>query len=135
MDGPSSLRALRGRVVVLHFWTYSCASCLRVLSELRRLERRFPDEVVVVGVHSPKYPREADHEAVVSAVARHGIAHPVLDDPDLTTWSRYAVRAWPTLVLIDPEGYVVTSVSGEGHGRSSSGPWPGWWSGTSPRAR
>ncbi|MDQ3575852.1 MAG: alkyl hydroperoxide reductase, partial [Actinomycetota bacterium] len=75
------------------------------------------EELVVVGVHSPKFPREADHEAVVRAVARHRIAHPVLDDPELTTSSRYGVRAWPSLVLVDPRGYVAAAVAGDGHGR------------------
>ena len=117
MDRPLSLANLRGRIVLLHFWTFSCVNCLRSLHELRRLERRFGDELVVVGVHSPKFPREAEHEAVVRAVARHRVAHPVLDDPDLSTWSRYGVRSWPSLVLIDPSGYVVGAVSGEGHGR------------------
>jgi hypothetical protein len=69
---------------------------------------------VVVGVHSPKFAHEADHAAVVAAVERYGVHHPVLDDPELRTWRQYAVRAWPTLVLIDPEGYVVAHVSGEG---------------------
>ena len=114
---PLSRQALRGKVVLLHFWTYSCVNCLRVLEELRRLERRFPDELVVVGVHSARFPREKDHQAVVRAVGRHRIAHPVLDDPALTTGDKYGVRAWPTLVLIDPKGYVVDTLSGEGHGR------------------
>lgn len=118
LEEPLSLKELRGKVVLLHFWTYSCVNCLRVLGELRRLEQRFPDELVVVGVHSPRLPRERDHDAVVAAVGRHRITHPVLDDPELVTWDRYAVRAWPTLVLIDPRGYVVGTVSGEGHGRA-----------------
>jgi thiol-disulfide isomerase/thioredoxin len=118
VDQPLSLAALRGRVVLLHFWAFSCVNCLRVLAELRRLELRFPDELVVVGVHSPRLPREADHEAVLNAVARHHVLHPVLDDPDLATWSQYGIRAWPSLVLIDPEGYVAAEASGEGHGRA-----------------
>ncbi len=113
-DHPLSLEGLRGKVVLLDFWTYCCVNCVRVLAELRPLEELFADELVVVGVHSPKFPREADHEAVVQAVARHRVAHPVLDDPDLATWQQYGVRAWPTVVLIDPAGYVVGSVSGEG---------------------
>ncbi len=112
-----SLAALRGRIVLLHFWTFSCVNCLRVLDEIRRLEQRFGDDLVVVGVHSPKYPREADHDAVSHAVARHRVAHPVLDDPGRETWARYAVRAWPSLVLVDRRGYVVASMSGEGHGQ------------------
>ncbi len=113
-DHPLSLKALRGKVVLLHFWTFSCINCLRVLAELRPLEERFADELVIVGVHSPKFPREADHDAVVQAVARHRVTHPVLDDPDMVTWQQYGVRGGATLVLVDPKGYVVGSVSGEG---------------------
>ncbi|HSH61671.1 MAG TPA: thioredoxin-like domain-containing protein [Acidimicrobiales bacterium] len=114
---PLSLKALQGKVVLLHFWTYSCVNCLGVIEELRRIERRFSEELVVVGVHSPRFPHEGKHQSVEQAVGRHRIAHPVLDDPSLTTWKRYGIRAWPTLVLIDPKGYVVGALSGEGHGR------------------
>ena len=112
---PLSLAALRGRIVLLDFWTFCCANCLHVLDELRALEAEFHDVLVVVGVHSPKFVHEADHDAVVAAVERYDVRHPVLDDPDLAMWRQYAVRAWPTLVLIDPEGYVVAQASGEGH--------------------
>jgi DNA-binding beta-propeller fold protein YncE len=112
---PLTLAELRGRVVLVHFWTLACINCLRVTEELRGLQRRFPDELVVVGVHSPKFPHEHDHEAVRAAVARHRMEHPVLDDPDLVTWDEYAVRAWPTLVLVDAEGREAGRVSGEGH--------------------
>ena len=115
VDRPLSLSALRGRIVLLHFWAFSCVNCLRVLDEIRRLEQRFGEDLVVVGVHSPKFPREADHGAVRQAVARHRVAHPVLDDPGRETWARYGVRAWPSLVLIDRRGYVVASMSGQGH--------------------
>jgi thiol-disulfide isomerase/thioredoxin len=106
---------LRGRFVLLDFWTFCCVNCLHVLEELRPLEQRFADVLTVVGVHSPKFAHEASHDAVVAAVERYAVHHPVLDDPDLTTWKQYAVRAWPTLVLVDPEGYVVHVSSGEGH--------------------
>lgn len=109
------LADLRGRIVVLDFWTFCCVNCLHVLEELRPLEERFADVLTVIGVHSPKFVHEAEHGAVVAAVERYGVHHPVLDDPDLTTWKQYAVRAWPTLVLVDPEGYVVHVSSGEGH--------------------
>ncbi len=111
--GPAQLR---GRIVLLDFWTAGCVNCLRVLDELAVLERRHGDALVVLGVHSPKFPHEAAPEAVEAAVRRHGVAHPVLDDADLVTWDAYAVRAWPTSVLVDPRGYVVAQVTGEGHG-------------------
>ncbi|GAA1506084.1 redoxin domain-containing protein [Streptomyces albidochromogenes] len=110
-----SLADLRGRVVVLDFWTFCCVNCLHVLDELRELEEKHRDTVVIIGVHSPKFVHEAEHQAVVDAVERYGVRHPVLDDPELATWKQYAVRAWPTLVVIDPEGYVVAQHAGEGH--------------------
>ena len=86
--GPLTLAALRGRVVLLDFFTQACINCIHVLEELRELERQFGDDLLVIGVHSPKFPHEHDHEAVVRAVERLGITHPVLDDPELRTWSR-----------------------------------------------
>ncbi|SDK53006.1 NHL domain-containing thioredoxin family protein [Streptomyces indicus] len=110
-----SLADLRGRITILDFWTFCCINCLHVLDELRELEERHKDTVVIVGVHSPKFVHEAEHAAVVDAVERYEVHHPVLDDPELATWKQYAVRAWPTLVVIDPEGYVVAQHAGEGH--------------------
>lgn len=110
-----TLADLRGRLVVLDFWTFCCINCLHVLDELRELEEKHRDTVVIIGVHSPKFVHEAEHQAVVDAVERYGVEHPVLDDPELATWKQYAVRAWPTLVVIDPEGYVVAQHAGEGH--------------------
>jgi thiol-disulfide isomerase/thioredoxin len=110
-----TLADLRGKVVLLDFWTSCCGNCLHVLDELRPLERRFADVLVVLGVHSPKFEHEREHATVVDAVERYGVDHPVLDDPDLHTWGQYAARAWPTLALIDPEGYLVASMAGEGH--------------------
>ncbi|MCW5249915.1 NHL domain-containing thioredoxin family protein [Streptomyces sp. SHP 1-2] len=109
------LADFRGRTLILDFWTFCCVNCLHVLDELRELEERHRDTVVIVGVHSPKFVHEAEHRAVVDAVERYGVEHPVLDDPELATWKQYAVRAWPTLVVIDPEGYVVAQHAGEGH--------------------
>ena len=110
-----SLKSLKGKVVLLDFWTFCCINCLHVLEELRPLEERFGDDLVVIGVHSPKFEHERDHEALVRAVARYDVGHPVLDDPDRATWDQYGVRAWPTLVLVDPAGYAVAAVSGEGN--------------------
>ena len=110
-----TLAELRGKIVLLDFWTFCCINCLHVLDELRELEEKHRDTLVIVGVHSPKFVHEAEHQAVVDAVDRYDVRHPVLDDPELATWKQYAVRAWPTLVVIDPEGYVVAQHAGEGH--------------------
>ncbi|MGJ9405940.1 NHL domain-containing thioredoxin family protein [Nesterenkonia aurantiaca] len=110
-----SLQDLRGKIVILDFWTFCCINCLHVLDELRPLEQRFSDVLVTVGVHSPKFEHEADPDALAAAVERYEIAHPVLDDPNLVTWQAYSARAWPTLVVIDPEGYIAANLAGEGH--------------------
>ncbi|WP_432495759.1 thioredoxin-like domain-containing protein [Kineococcus gypseus] len=112
---------LRGRVVLLDFFTGSCVNCVHVLPELRALGERFGGELAVVGVHSPKFPHEAAPGAVETAVARLGLDHPVLDDAELRTWSAFAVRAWPTLVVLTPDGYVAATFSGEGHGEEVAG--------------
>ncbi|MFE4826001.1 NHL domain-containing thioredoxin family protein [Streptomyces sp. NPDC056672] len=114
-DTSYTLADLRGRIVILDFWTFCCINCLHVLDELRELEEKHRDTVVIIGVHSPKFVHEAEHQAVVDAVERYEVHHPVLDDPELATWKQYAVRAWPTLVVVDPEGYVVAQHAGEGH--------------------
>lgn len=109
------LESLRGKIVLLDFWTFCCINCLHVLDELRPLEQQYADVLVTVGVHSPKFEHEADPAALAAAVERYEIRHPVLDDPELETWKAYTARAWPTLVVIDPEGYIVAHLSGEGH--------------------
>ncbi|MEO7235568.1 MAG: NHL domain-containing thioredoxin family protein [Lapillicoccus sp.] len=111
-----TLAALRGRVVLLDFWTFCCVNCLHVIDELRPVEAQFEGDLVVIGVHSPKFAHEGEPAAVEAAVERYAVHHPVLDDPDLVTWQAYTARAWPTLVVVDPEGYVVATMSGEGHG-------------------
>ncbi|MEV4491090.1 NHL domain-containing thioredoxin family protein [Micromonospora coxensis] len=106
---------LRGRIVLLDFWTFCCINCLHVLDELRPLEEKYADVLVVIGVHSPKFEHEKDPEALAAAVERYGVHHPVLDDPELDMWQQYAAKAWPTLAVVDPEGYVVATMAGEGH--------------------
>jgi sugar lactone lactonase YvrE/cytochrome oxidase Cu insertion factor (SCO1/SenC/PrrC family) len=110
-----SLEDLRGKIVLLDFWTFCCINCLHVLDELRPIEEKYGDVLVTIGVHSPKFEFERTVEAVDQAVERYGVEHIVLDDPDLVTWQAYTARAWPTLTLIDPEGHIVASMSGEGH--------------------
>src|SRR4051812_12577011 len=112
---PLSLADLRGRFTLLDFWAFCCVNCLHVLDELRPLEQKYAGELVVVGVHSPKFVHEADADALAAAVERYQVEHPVLDDPELVTWQAYTARAWPTLVLVDPEGDVVAEYAGEGH--------------------
>ncbi|SCE85944.1 Thiol-disulfide isomerase or thioredoxin [Micromonospora coriariae] len=109
------LADLRGKIVLADFWTFCCINCLHVLDELRPLEEKYGDVLVVIGVHSPKFEHEKDADALAAAVERYGVHHPVLDDPEMDMWQQYAARAWPTLSVIDPEGYVVATMAGEGH--------------------
>jgi thiol-disulfide isomerase/thioredoxin len=112
---PLHLADLRGKIVLLDFWTFCCINCLHVLDEMRPLEEKYGDVLVIIGVHSPKFEHEKDPEALAAAVERYEVRHAVLDDPDLEMWRQYTARAWPTLCLIDPEGYLVATVAGEGH--------------------
>jgi thiol-disulfide isomerase/thioredoxin len=112
---PLSLKALRGKVVLLDFWTYGCVNCLHIIPDLKRLEEKYRDELVVIGVHSAKFTNEGKTDNLRRIVVRYDIDHPVVNDAGFAIWKSYGARAWPTQVLIDPEGYVVGSASGEGH--------------------
>lgn len=112
---PLSLRGLRGKVVLLDFWTYGCINCQHILPDLKRLEAKYGDQLVVISVHSAKFDAESRTSAVRNAVLRYKIEHPVLVDQKMRVWSEYAVNAWPTLVLIDPTGRVAGQVAGEGN--------------------
>lgn len=114
-DRPLSLQELKGRFVLLDFWTYCCINCLHVLPDLKFLEQKYKDSLTVIGVHSAKFDHEKEVENIRQAILRYDIEHPVLVDSGFNVWQQYVVKAWPTLVLIDPEGYYVGSISGEGH--------------------
>lgn len=109
------LETLHGKIVLLDFWTFCCVNCLHVLDELRPLEEKWADELVVIGVHSPKFEFEKDPEALQANIERYEVSHPVIDDPELETWSAYGARAWPTLMVLDTHGRVAGNLSGEGH--------------------
>jgi thiol-disulfide isomerase/thioredoxin len=115
-----TLADLRGKIVLLDFWTFCCINCLHVLDELRPLEEKYGDALVVIGVHSPKFEHERDPAALQAAVERYGVHHPVVDDGDMHLWQQYAAKAWPTLAVIDPTGYLVASMAGEGHAEGLS---------------
>ncbi|WP_114853615.1 NHL domain-containing thioredoxin family protein [Brachybacterium sp. YJGR34] len=109
------LETLRGKIVLLDFWTFCCVNCLHVLDELRPLEEKWGEELVVIGVHSPKFEFEKDPEALAANIERYEVSHPVIDDPELTTWTEYGARAWPTLMVLDTHGRIAGNLSGEGH--------------------
>ncbi len=112
-DGPIRLQQLRGKIVILDFWTYCCINCLQTLPELKRLEQAFPREVVVIGVHSPKFFGERDTENIRAAVVRHQVDHPVVNDANLVIARKYGATGWPSLRVIDPQGYLIAAHFGE----------------------
>jgi len=112
-DKPFSLKQLRGRIVILDFWTYCCINCLHVLPDLKYLEQKYKDSVTVIGVHSAKFDNEKEAENIRQAILRYDIEHPVLVDRDFRVWQEYAVKAYPTLAVIDPQGYIVATLTGE----------------------
>jgi thiol-disulfide isomerase/thioredoxin len=111
---PLKLADLRGRVVLLDFWTLCCINCIHTLPDLAKLEAKYPGILVVIGVHTPKFPNEKKTESIRKAILRYQVSHPVVNDAEAILWRRYRVRSWPTLVLIDPEGHYYGQTSGEG---------------------
>ncbi|MBI2341061.1 MAG: redoxin domain-containing protein [Deltaproteobacteria bacterium] len=112
--GPLSLKELRGKVVLLDFWTYCCINCMHVIPDLKKLETKYADELVVIGVHSAKFSTEKETQNIREAIMRYELVHPVVNDRDMRIWDAYDVHAWPTLILIDPAGNIVGAISGEG---------------------
>jgi thiol-disulfide isomerase/thioredoxin len=113
--GPIKLADLKGKFVLLDFWTLCCINCIHTLPDLSKLEKKFANELVVIGVHSAKFESEKDTKNIRKAILRYEIAHPVVNDADHKIWDRFGVSSWPTLVLIDPEGNLVGAASGEGN--------------------
>ncbi len=112
---PLTLADFKGKVVLLDFWTYCCINCMHIIPDLKKLETKYSKELVVIGVHSAKFQNEREAENIRQAILRYGIEHPVINDSNFAIWQAYGARAWPTLVLIDPEGNIVGSDTGEGH--------------------
>jgi thiol-disulfide isomerase/thioredoxin len=114
-DKPLSLAALKGKIVLLDFWTYGCINCIHIIPDLKKLEAKYANQLVVIGVHSAKFQNEKETENIRRIILRYEIEHPVYNDSEFAVWQSYGVRAWPTQVLIDPAGYVVGAISGEGN--------------------
>jgi len=110
---PIKLDQLRGKFVLLDFWTLGCINCMHLIPELKKIEAAWPNELIVIGVHSAKFQEEKNTKIIAQAVLRYGIEHPVINDSDFAVWNSFGIQAWPSLVLIDPEGYAVWGQSGE----------------------
>jgi sugar lactone lactonase YvrE/thiol-disulfide isomerase/thioredoxin len=113
-EQPLSIADLRGKLILLDFWTYGCINCMHNFPGLKQLEAEYADELVVIGVHSAKFQNEGDTDNIRQIILRYDLEHPVINDNEFEVWNTWGVRAWPTLVLIDPQGNVVGGHSGEG---------------------
>jgi cytochrome c biogenesis protein CcdA/thiol-disulfide isomerase/thioredoxin len=115
-DGkPLTLASLRGKVVLIDFWTYSCINCLRTLPYLKAWDAAYrQDGLVIVGVHSPEFSFEKDAGNVQTAITSNGIRYPVAQDNDLATWNAWGNQYWPAEYLIDAQGRVRATQFGEG---------------------
>ncbi|MFN8418623.1 MAG: redoxin domain-containing protein [Anaerolineae bacterium] len=113
-DKPLKLSDLKGKIVLLDFWTYGCINCYHIIPDLHKLEAEFPNELVVIGVHSAKFSNERNTENIRRITQRYGITHPVVNDSRFQIWDSYTVKAWPTVVLIDPLGKILGYQAGEG---------------------
>src|SRR4051812_22199345 len=114
VSNPLKIGDLKGRVVLLDFWTLCCINCIHTLPDLAKLEAKYPGILVVLGIHTPKFPNERLTESIRKAILRYNVKHPVANDAKAIIWRRFNVRAWPTLILLDPEGNYYGRVSGEG---------------------
>ncbi len=114
-DKPLSIATLKGKIVLLDFWTYGCINCIHIIPDLKKLEAKYANQLVVIGIHSAKFQNEKETENIRRIILRYEIEHPVYNDSEYAVWQSYGVRAWPTQVLIDPAGYIIGGVSGEGN--------------------
>ncbi|CAN5578890.1 hypothetical protein BH24ACI2_BH24ACI2_06860 [soil metagenome] len=113
-DKPLSLAGLKGKIVLLDFWTYGCINCIHIIPKIEELEKKYGSQLVVIGVHSAKFENEKNTENIRKIILRYGLEHPIVNDANFKIWDAYAIRAWPGLVLIDPDSYIVGRWFGEG---------------------
>lgn len=113
LSRPLKKEDLEGRVVLLDFWTYACVNCLHAIPEIKKLEKEFGNKLMVIGVHSGKFDNEKDPRSILKAVLKHDISHAVINDSNLKIWDAFKIKAWPSFVLIDPDGRVKKRYVGE----------------------
>jgi thiol-disulfide isomerase/thioredoxin len=114
-SAPLTIANLRGKVVLVDFWTYGCINCVNTLPHVTELYAKYKDRgLVVVGVHTPEFPFEKSASNVQAALKRHGITYPVAQDNASQTWSAYNNRYWPAQYIVNPVGQIVYQHDGEG---------------------
>jgi thiol-disulfide isomerase/thioredoxin len=110
---PLTLKDLRGKIVMLDFWTFCCINCMHIMPDLAKLEEKYKNELVVIGVHSGKFENEKKSENIRKAILRYELRHPVVNDAEMKIWTAYNAQWWPTIAIIDPEGKLVAGSAGE----------------------
>ena len=113
VSAPLRIEDLQGKVVLLDFWTYGCINCIHMIPVFKELEEKYPDELVIIGVHSAKFANEGETDNIRQIILRYEIDHPIINDSDFRVWSTYGAQAWPTLVIADPRGNVLAADAGE----------------------
>jgi DNA-binding beta-propeller fold protein YncE len=113
VNAPLTMESLRGKVVLLDFWTYGCINCIHMIPVLEQLEAKYPDELVIIGVHSAKFATEGDTENIRQIIQRYDLHHPVINDKDFIVFQTFGARGWPHFVLVDPAGNVLAAQGGE----------------------
>lgn len=114
-SGPLTIAGLRGKVVMVNFWTYGCVNCVNTLPHVTKLYSKYKDKgFVIVGVHTPEFPFERSTSNVQAALKRHGITYPVAQDNNSATWNAYRNQYWPAQYIVDQSGRIVYSHAGEG---------------------
>jgi thiol-disulfide isomerase/thioredoxin len=112
---PLTLSGLRGKVVLVNFWTYGCVNCVNTLPHVTQLHAKYKDKgLVIVGIHTPEFPFEHSSSNVQAALKRHGITYPVAQDNRSATWNAWRNQYWPAQYIVDRTGKIVYSHAGEG---------------------
>ena len=120
-SAPLSWTQLRGRVVLVDFWTFDCWNCYRSFPWLKDVEQKYAARgLQVIGVHTPEQPQEYVRDNVVSKVAGFGLKHPIMIDNDYSYWNAFGNRYWPAYYLVDPQGRVRNAFFGETHAGDSN---------------
>jgi thiol-disulfide isomerase/thioredoxin len=114
-SAPLSIGDLRGKVVLVDFWTYGCYNCVNTLPYVTKLYETYKNKgLVVVGIHTPEFPFERSAGNVQAALKRHGITYPIAQDNDSATWNAWRNQYWPAQYIVDQHGNIVFSHAGEG---------------------
>jgi hypothetical protein len=118
VKSPLELNDLKGKISILYFCAFSNIDCISVVSDLKVLEEKWNKELLVIGVHSPKYPAEDTISNLKHSVYKHNIQHPIISDGNYFLWKSYGIRAWPTLIVLDPDTHVSAKYTGENFSES-----------------